>query len=162
MNQELPKDAPISAVAQHCLRTCGNDIAKAQTMMASLVHGHPPLFAKLMFPLVENACYDALRSVLRADRAQIWTAPNYTQAGNGSRLDSLARSMLDIPLPNGTLLRHAHKEDLLDAAKFYMTQAKDMAHKAKWLQTIAKRVGSKTVGEKFTDVALRQLQEATA
>lgn len=151
----------VSAVAQQCLRDCGNNIHEAQKMMERIVAGHPPLFRNLMNPLMAVACYDALRRVVRADRNKVWTAPNYTKEGNGDRLESLGLSLLDFPLPNGMALRLAHKADVLEGANFYATQAKDMTHKAAWLAAIAEKVGNKSVGEKFTAAKLQELQEAT-
>lgn len=151
----------VAAVAQKCLRDSGNDIHAAQKMMEDMVNGHPPLFHNLMQPLVATACYDALRGVIRTDRKKVWTAPNYTKGGNGSRLETLGMTLLDFPLPNGMPLRKATKADVLDGANFYATQAKDMDHKSKWLEAIAAKVGNKTVGEKFTAEKLQALQEAT-
>lgn len=157
-----PEETPsIAAVAQKCMRDCDNNLHDAQKLMERLVAGHPPLFRDLMTPLLATACYDALRSVVRTDRGKVWTAPNYTKAGNGSRLETLGVTLLDFPLPSGIRLRNASKADVLEGARFYSAQAADMQHKAKWLEAIAAKVGNRTVGEKFTAEKLQALQEAT-
>lgn len=156
------EEAPVSAIAQQCLRDAGGDIHKAQKLLEGLVRGHPPLYRNLMDPLLATACYDAITKVIRADRQKVWTAPNYTKAGNGQRLETMATTLLDFPLPNGVLMRHATKDDLLAAADFYAKQAKDMQHKGAWIAAIAAKVGKKTVGERFTAEQLAKLREETA
>ncbi len=151
----------VSKIAQRCLAEAGNDICAAQKLMERLVSKTPPLFHDLMQPLVAGACYDALRATVRAERGKIWTAPNYTKAGNGERLEATALTLLDFVLPTTMRpIRDANKADLLEASDWYGKQAENMRHKSAWLAMIAAKVGRKTVGQKFSATELQELQEA--
>ena len=158
-NAEQSPHEKISVIARKALASSEGDLSKATEKMEKAVRANPTLFNELMWPLVHDACYDKLRSLVRTDREKIWTAPNYTQGGNGRRLHALASTLLDFPLPNGKRMRDASKADLVEAATFYGTQAKDMSHKARWLDAIAARVGRKKVGDVLSAEQLAKLQE---
>lgn len=136
------------------------DTMSAAELLESWARIDRQLFDYLTKPWLSRACDDAVRAVTRGERAAIvrsWTAPNYTAGGNGHRVHTLARSLLDFPLPGGLRLRDARRDDLLGAAKFYRAQAVDMASKANWLESIAERVGRKQVGKVFDDDTLPPL-----
>lgn len=137
------------------------DTRSAAALLESWARIDRALFDYLTKPWLSRACDEAVRGVTRNERAAIcrpWTAPNYTLGGNGHRVHTLARSLLDFPLPGGMRLRDARKDDLLGASKFYRTQAVDMAAKADWLESIAERVGRKQVGNVFSDETLPPLK----
>ena len=119
----------------------------------------PGLKAYLTDPWLRRACEDAAGKMQRHNRDAAWTAPNYDPGGNGSRVLTHARTLLDFPLPNGVKLRDAKKGDLEEAARFYREQAEDMAAKAQWLDAIAAKVGRKKVASVFDADALQRLRE---
>lgn len=148
-------------VAAEAMDKAGGDIQEATSIMERWVFGNKRLFDELMTPLVREACYNALRKTVQEERRNVWTAPNYTKAGNGDRLVSTAMTLLDFRLPhNLKVLREAGKDDLIAGADWYEKQAGNMQHKARWLRAIAEKVGSKAVGEKFSAESLAKIQEA--
>lgn len=148
-------------VAAESMDKAGGDIQEATSIMERWVCGDKRLFNELMTPLVREACYNALRKTVQEERRNVWTAPNYTKAGNGGRLVSTAMTLLDFRLPhNLKVLREAGKDDLIAGADWYEKQAGNMQHKARWLRAIAEKVGSKAVGEKFSAESLAKIQEA--
>jgi len=122
----------------------------AQALLERWAQRDPSLYNYITQPWLSRACYELVRKVQRSNRAAIWTAPNYTQGGNGQRVLNHARTLLDFPLPNGIKLRDAKKGDLEEAAWFYREQSEDMDSKAKWLAAIAEKVGRKKVSSVFT------------
>lgn len=151
----LPAQRVRDAVAQ------SPDTRSAADLLESWARSDRELFDYLVKPWLTRACEEAVRTVTRSERAAIcrsWTAPNYTLGGNGHRVHTLGRSLLDFPLPGGMRLRDARKDDLLGAVKFYRSQAVDMAAKASWLEAIAERVGRKQVGNVFDDETLPPLE----
>lgn len=160
MTTEQETEVSISDIAASALKRAKNDVQKATDIMQKEVMGHPGMYRALMDPLVRAACYDAIGKCIRADRRQVWTAPNYTASGNGSRVHELSRgNLLMFSLPGGKRLGDANRDEVNAAAQFYNSQAVDMSQKANWLAKIAERVGNKIVSKVFTDEQLRKLQE---
>jgi len=148
-------------VAAKSMEKAGGDIQEATDIMEQWIIGDDRLFNELMTPLVREACYNALRKTVQEERRNVWTAPNYTKAGNGDRLVSTALTLLDFRLPhNLKVLREAGKDDLIAGADWYEKHAGNMQHKARWLRAIAEKIGSKAVGEKFSAESLAKIQEA--
>lgn len=142
-----------------------SDVADATEKLEAAARKDKALREYLTEPYLSRACYEAVRSEYRAERAVLWTAPNYTQGGNGNRVREHARSLLDFPLPNGKRLRDAKRADLLEAAEFYAKQAANMQSKADWLSRIAEIVGRRKVENALSEhdvAALREEFEAAA
>ena len=162
MDAEVNTAKLIADTAGEILAKARGDLSAATDKMEARVRQDDFLFRSLMSPLVRQACYDALRSQVRKDRAKIWTAPNYTQGGNGQRLEALATTLLDFRLPHASIaLRDAKREDVEAAAQWYESSASNMAHKARWLRAVAEKIGKAKVGNKLTAEQLADLQEAT-
>lgn len=158
---DVAEKMTIAALAAEIMERA-DDIQHATDLMEREVSRDRELFDELMQPLVRMACYDALRKVAQRERRHVWTAPNYTPAGNGGRVMTAVLNLLDFKLPHNLMpLRDANKDELVEGANWYAQRAGDMAHKSRWLTAIAAKVGSKTVGEKFTADALAKIQEAT-
>lgn len=150
-------------LAQSCMQACQGDLAKAVEMMERKVAANHAVFREIMTPLLREACYTILRKLVRQERRAIWAAPNYTQGGNGERLEVAALTLLDFPLPHNQMpLRDARRDDVLAGADWYQAQADDMQHKARWLREIATRIGGATVAKKLSAEALNKLKEACA
>ena len=161
MDKPVDTGQLIADTAKECLQKSRDDLAKATEAMAKSVLADDYLLRVLMTPLVRAACYDRLRDLFQQRRKAIWNAPNYTKAGNGERLESLAATLLDFPLPHNMMrLGDAGKDDLVLAAEFYESRSEDMSHKARWLRLIADNVGRAKVASKFDAIALQRLQES--
>lgn len=155
-----PAEIVIRKLALDALEKANGDVIKATKIMERDVLQHENKYRALMDPLVSNACYTAICSAQRTQRAVIWTAPNYAAGGNGARVHVLAAgNLLMFPLPGGQALGEADKEDVLSAAEFYSKQAENMSFKARWLMRIAESLtGKKIVKKVFTEDSLRKLQ----
>ena len=106
------------------------------------------LFDYLTSDYLSRACYDAVWGVIHRIRKSAWAPPNYAPSGNGHRIKSHARRLMDdFWLPHGPRLRDATKDDLLSAMDFYSKQAENMAQKARWLEKLAEVVGDRKVSE---------------
>jgi len=134
------------------------DVSEASRMLEEEARKDADLYNHLTEPFLARACYDAVRTEYQSERKQIWTAPNYTEGGNGHRVKEHARTLLDFPLPNGKRMRDATKADLLEASEFYRKQAADMARKARWLEQVAESVGKKKVGNALSAEDLEQMR----
>lgn len=153
----------LRGLAADCLAR-GRDIGHATELMTNRVLSDDALFRALMAPLVNQACYDILRGIIRQDRRAIWTAQNYSKAGNGERLKSLSRCLMDFPLPGGLKLRDAKYADLERAEEHYRKQSENEAHKARWIGAIKAKLSPSgpNVATKLDEQTLRDLLLKTA
>lgn len=160
----MPKDTSeisIHAAAIKAMDGCENYHEGANRLLKA-AKADPELMAALMAPYEFHAALEAVRSASRSVRATIWREPN--RGKEAAEVMALASAtagwLLDFPLPGGLLLRHAGKEELTAAAGFYNRQARDMGHKARWLEKVAKAVpNGKTAGDVMTNAKLAKLQE---
>lgn len=161
MERQDRKEQDVTALAKACIAEAGN-VQDATAIMRERLLADDRMYREAMDPMVAARAYDLVRSVCRAERRMIWTAPNYTPAGNGERVITAARaSLLDMRLPNGLRLADATANDLMDAMGFYQRQARTMDHMARWLEAVARKVKNKRVGDVLSDAALRKMQEQT-
>jgi len=152
----------IADVARDALKRAKNDRGRAAGIMARLVRQDVDLYRRLLDPMIELACYEAICKAGRNRNDAIWTAPNYDKGGNGERVKALAagNALMFFQLPRGPLLIHATRAEVEEAAAFYREQADDMSVKAQWLSMVAKHLtGNKVVGKCLTEEKLRELQE---
>ena len=112
------------------------------------------LYRAITGPALEHMCYDIVRNKTQMIRRQIWN-----QDQGGSRVHAHASLLMDFPLIGGKTLRIAMKVDVIEAADFYKAQASDMQFKYLWLLAVAKKLGTKTVEDVFTEEKLRKLQK---
>lgn len=160
----MTRTDPIAAAAAEALAAADGDAAKATKLMAEAVRADGDLRDALTEPLINGACYDAIRKQCQAQRRHIWTAPNYTTSGNGQRVGALAAgNLLMFPLPGGMRLGEATRVEIADAAGFYQRQADDMALKGRWLTLVAQSVPyGKKVAEVLTNERLSDLRDEAA
>lgn len=137
-------------------------IREASKALQAEARTNPELYQYLLDPYLQEASYNAIRTICRRERRQLWTAPNYTAGGNGERVLSHASRLLDFPLPGGKRLRHAGHADVTGAREFYQRQAADMRSKANWLDRIAEVLADQApetcVGDILTDEDLERMQ----
>ncbi len=137
----------------------GRDSEKASAYMAQQLAPGSVLFEKLVRPMIVSAIREVVGAARKTHNKKVWLVRAQPQTGN--RLEDLVVSLLDTVLPNNVKLRDATSADLKDAAHSYRAQANTMAHKARWFDLIAQRVGTKTVAQVFgeDEVELRRLQK---
>jgi hypothetical protein len=163
---KMPKDDVIETIhelATYCLKQAKSDLRKATQLMETAVHENSEFRRLLTDPLIRTACYDHLRSVCRAKRGYIWFSENWEESGNGGRLLSAGRTLLDFPLPGGKPFRDATKEEIQGAAEFYEIQATTLGARGAWLRAASQKMktGQKG-GEVWTHNKLLALQHKIA
>lgn len=159
------------AAAREALEATNNYREAAETLLARAKED-PELYEAIMGPHELPACLSLIRANAAQQRKAVWDAPEKkahaerASAAATSRVNALSRSntygLLDFRLPGGLPLRDAKKADLLEAVKVYRQRADNMAHKARWLESIANQVGRKRVANAFSEPQLEQLQAETA
>lgn len=161
-----PKEsARIAAAAKAALDAAGGDVREATRAMERKVRQDRILRDELTDPLIGTACYSAVAAQCRQDRRKVWAAPNETvashRAAGANRVVQLASgTLLMFPLPGGKKLGEATRDEIAEAARFYESQAGDMATKARWLRLVAQSVpGDSKASDVLTDKRLRELQE---
>ncbi len=155
------KELSVPKVAKAALKAAGGDVVKATRIMAGQVRSDKNLFRVVADPLIDNACYDAIRAQVRAVRGIVWTAPGYDKGGKGERVKALARSnLMMFPLLHGKLLGQGSMVEVLETAEFYVKQGNDMQHKASWLKLIARAMGGNDiVSNVLTEKRLMELKD---
>lgn len=159
----VTEERSVSSAARESLASANGDIKAAVETMRKIVAKDRRLRDELTEPLIGEACYDAIRAILRGDRRTIWLAPRAEDGAKEAeaRVVHLASgNLLMFPLPGGKRLAEAMREEISAAATFYSRQASDMKHKARWLELVAKAVpGKRKAGQVLTETRLRELQE---
>lgn len=94
---------------------------------------------------------------------RIASIPMPDATSRGDRLRSvIASTLFDFPLPGGKRLGDANAAEILEGAGSYHRNAADAAHKARWLEAVAGRVGRRNCAEKALTLAqLEALFEET-
>jgi hypothetical protein len=144
------------------------DLVIASQLLRSWTKTDRILFEKIAEPLLDAACYDAVRAVIRAQRGKlgIYTEPSVSASGLVAMGGSNAVSLYDWYLPVANkLLRHAKREDVREARLFYLKQAAGNGRAAARLALIEKRLArhpGKTVEEVIPLPQLRTLWKKAA
>lgn len=140
---ETPKER-ISEEAAKALEESGGDLHRAVALFEGRVRARRELRDALMEPLIRSACYNAIRWVIRTQRAVIWRSSQPSSSEAKGKVITLARAtreaLMDFVLPGGRTLREARGQEVSQAAEFYRLQATNMGHKARWLHLIAESV----------------------
>lgn len=153
----IPSPTVPDSVRQ-CLEESNGIVTDATERLVGRVKSDNNLFQALMWPLIENACYDAVRSVCRLQRRKVWETARYTE---DNILAVASTRLMDMVLPGGLTLGEAHRKDLLNAAEFYGRQAENMAHKERFLGAIAAKLNGKRVNRALKEEDLCELQADT-
>lgn len=159
LERRVPVEITIRDIATEALDEAGNDVVRAAQIMEETIAADERKYRLVMDPLVASACYTAVSQAVRGARSAVWTAPNYSAGGNGSRVRLLsAGNLMMFPLPGGQYLRGANKQEVEAGAEFYAKQGRDMMLKGAFLAKVAEQLGDKTVDKVFTEESLRSLQ----
>lgn len=166
MSNRLNEEPRLADAVSLAIEGGHGNVLEAHRILVAMVQTNRKLRDELTEPLVSAACMDAIRRVFRHRRQVIWVTPRLSPDTGISGLEAMARSnareLLDFPLPLPGYPRLANADhELLDAAiKVFGDQARDMAHKARWLEMVRKGLPKgKTVADVFNEKKLRALQE---
>lgn len=114
--------AAFRAMEQHC-----GEINKAAAALEARVRKDRALKAALLEPLVQYACYNAVRRQLQINRDKVWNPPKPRSGmSDVDKIAILARSnlmMFALPVANGILLKDARRGEIAQASEFYGKQA---------------------------------------
>lgn len=171
----------IQDIAAAELAAANGDVQRAAQTMADKVRADRMLRDALTEPLIEGACYDAIRALARHERSAVWNAPS--NGGGQGRPAPILRAvppgadrqrermaaqlevggLMDFRLPGFKLLRDATREEIIEAATFYAAQSRDMRAKALWLSAVAAELKpGQTPGSVLTEPRLRELRSKNA
>ncbi len=143
---------------------------QAADRLLEMAHEDPGLYKALVALMEQTAALRAVNGVVGSQRRAVWSAPQRPDdaaPAASDRLRSATRSnsytLFDFRLPGTNMpLRDAKRADLIEASRFYRSRADDAAHKARWLDAIADRVGRKRVGNALSESELERLQVEVA
>ena len=155
----------ITDLAAGSLADAGDDVHAATELLHIRISADMELYKLLMDPLVAQACYDKIRTVIRKERGKIWLTPRHVD-DPGKRMKHMAAGnllMFRLPTAGNKLLGQAIKEEVQAASKWYFSQGENMPIKGRWLELIADKMPrGKTVESGLTEQELRRLQYAAA
>ena len=157
----------VATAAGRAMAEANGDIAAAAKRLQDWVRKNHTLKRALLDPLIEYACYNAVRRQLGEGRRKVWNAPKPVEGmSQADKVAILARSNLmlfALPIANGKLLKDATREEVGQASEFYGKQATDMAHKSRWLALIGQIIPEgKIVGQVLSEGRLSELQDEAA
>ena len=150
----------VGSAARTALEKHSGDSAKAMHELVAMVRKDQKLRMALLEPLIEYACGNAIRSVIQDNRDRVWnSASNAGKPSQREQMMSIAKANLMIfPLPGGKMLGDATRAEVIEAASFYAKQAKNMAHKARWLKLVHDEMPEdKKVNEVFAEANLLEM-----
>ena len=132
----------------------GNIPAAIDALMAVL---DTPEFQATLQPVILRAwCRDQVEAHVGALRLAAVRSVGQS-SWEGARLRQVINANLfDFPLPGGKRLADANSLEIMDGANHYRGSAEDAAHKARWLDRVAKRVGGRNRAEEA--LPLRELE----
>jgi len=171
MTSAIKKNKPASSaletltsrqLAKRCVEEA-DTVEDAVERFSNYVRNNEGLYKEILNPFFEIACYELVRSIYRHFRADIWESSYAEQKPDKDRLLTIVKGgLLNFPLWNGQRLGGATREEVLESAVMYRTQADTMSWRARWLQSVGyKMKNSQKVYDVFTEEQLHDLQEKT-
>ena len=156
--KSTPKIDIIEVAAIEAIEASEGSVLEATNILVEAAENNKELFKHIMDPILRTACYNIIRSHIRAERKIVWMAPNYSASGNGERVVALGQlTLMEFRLPNGMFLKDASTDDTWSAAIFYENQSTDMGRKAQWLKRISLAAQDGIIGKKLTLEQIEQL-----
>ena len=161
----LPPSAPVVTprlytMARQALKASGNDTAAAvQSLLEQFLDDKRTLQTVLQ-DVITIAARSMVNAAIAAQRQSIIRKVEDVTAGR-ARVLALARGnlgIMDFPLAGGVRLAEADRDKVAEQASLYGMHAADMAHKARWLNAIARRLpAGKTVAAVLTEDEVSRL-----
>jgi hypothetical protein len=164
-------------MAKRFKKHVGGDRQQAVDLFFEAVKKRPEIYAMIADRLVRMACNDVLSSKLRSERAHAWNAAsdasasqqiNQSTANMRAGVSALARATVGLMdgfrMPNGKTLGASVYAEIVDAIPVFAKSAESMAHKARFLEEVAKamRNNDKPVSKQLTEKKLVEIQKQTA
>lgn len=120
------------------------------------------VYRALAGPYLRQFAFAAVGNIVQDTRDVIWSRPSAPDARAAALAQVNATTLYDFPLPGGKRLGDATREEIAEAAQFYMKQANDMAWKARWLSAVAAKVPKgKTARKALSIAAIAEMKETT-
>lgn len=145
-------------IVQEAVDASGGDESQAVEILYSRVVSDADFLKSELPTLVRRWCQSQIGTLLGAQRVKAWKPQPVTH--NPNRLNAAIRAnLLDYPLPRGKRLGDASTDDLAQASGYYWGVSNSNAHKARWLDAIAARMGNAhRVEDALTEADLQALQ----
>jgi hypothetical protein len=146
-------------LARDTLRRADGDTTVATDRLTKRLLKDRDLLETIIRAAVAAAVETTVEHSMRSRRESIMrttTVPG--RSGVFALASGVTFALLDMPLANGVKLRAATREQVTAQAQMYDAKARDMGHKARWLELIAQAVpDGKIVGDVLTDARAAEL-----
>jgi hypothetical protein len=160
---QLKERVDVYEIAGQALEQARGDAYKATQILEEHARKDVNLANELLFPLLHQACYDAVRKVCIRERGYVARqADNViaaTAQDNARRVKSHATRLMSFTLPyEAKPLGEATRDEVLRNSEFYQKQARTELQRARWLALVAERLqGRKKVKNAMTEDDLMRL-----
>lgn len=137
-------------IVEECMEIAGGVATAAVVELQKRMDNDRELYALVTAPFVAQAAWQVIRKYAHSERQRLWTAPNDDGKARSEGVHALAQSHWSIllnfrlPIDGLPLLGMATKEQVCQAANFYLQQGKNMTQKGEWLMKIVNLLTSDT------------------
>lgn len=141
MHGRIGHNVKLYELAKRCLREADGDLRAAADRLVAVMDSKPAIYRAALDKFKEQAAYDAVRVVMRAERQHIQYQPSdASKAADAALVQAVERHWYEYPLSSGLRLGDASNADLLAQAKIHEAQERGNAWKRRFMQSIADRV----------------------
>lgn len=151
------------SLAQQALNITGGMVNPACDLLLEQITNDETLLRGIISQVLQIASQQTVYRQNGNKRFQVMKAA--TAAGKGAVIalgKGVSASFLDMPLGDGTLLRNATREQIIEQADRYKNLSDNMGHKSRWLKLLADRVPPNAVcGDVIDDDTAAKLFEKT-
>ncbi len=165
----VPKSDPVQEAARNAFRLADGDAVQAVRLMTNMVQQDQDLRERLLAPLIQSACSDAIRRVCRELKQVVWHVPA-TPAQlqhQAERVKALAASNEEmladwrLPLAGSPRIHDSTGAAILEAAEWYRSRAEPFNFRDRWLRKIAACITPDTTpaDHGMTETEYRSLQD---
>lgn len=151
--QEVPT---IASLVRDAWEHNEGDMPNATEALFSTVSGDQAMLAHILPGVLKAWCREQINHHVFQLRVAA-LSPVEDPARSNRLRTAIAASLFDFPLPGGKRLGDANASDIREGAALYNRSASDAAHKARWLEAVAEKVGRKNRAE--SALTLQQLEE---
>lgn len=141
------------------------DYGNAADLLCQLVTEDKELYDYIVGSALHKECSWLVRTAGKEKRDAVWNRlllEKAAQPQHGDRLRKSTKvmSLFAFPTISGKPLKDANREEVLQTASFYKSQAKDMRWKAAWLYQVCRKMdNSRVVEQCFTEGDLEKLKD---
>lgn len=161
MKHEIP---PLQAAIEKAWSEAETNDEAVDALLA-MMHADPALYRLAMQKHERRIAQDHIAGARSRQRSLAWNKPKRPMAADvliGSLVTATTEiSLLYFPLPSGRRLGEAERSEVIEAAKQYNAQARDMNAKALWLAAVAEAMpAGSVVKDVLTENDLENLRNA--